>query len=272
MNLKSLIGAFLVPFLAILIWVSNSPAFGQIAGSEHFSRADITVRFDKNGSLSIREELDYVKPRGVTKRGIFRELPGTVREGAITTRKNFRLTLATRNGVNEVVQTQSGNGTILWRLGRADVFLEEGVQKYVLEYNSDDWIVRYDDLDEVRWNVWGEYWPFPVKQLTGRIILPEGANAKQIKAYSGRYGQKGNSLLLTEKGNIIEFKSTKALPARNAATVSVGVEKGVFDPLSAQEATARWWRANGAWGSTRTSAPQPSHFGFLFFKLVKGRA
>jgi len=215
MKRHPLIGAFLTVFLVLIIWVFSSPAFGQLSGSEYIARADITVRFDKDGSVRIREELDYVKPRGVAKRGIFRELPAKVREGAISTRRNYRLTLATRNGVKETVARQSNNGTFVWRLGRADVFLEDGVQKYVLEYNSDDWIFRYDDLDEVRWNVWGEYWPFPVKQLTGRIILPKGANAKQIKAYSGRYGQKGNSLSLTEKGSI-RSQPKKPLPAGGA--------------------------------------------------------
>ena len=131
MKFKAIIGAI----LALLIWTLSHAAYGQLAGSEHISRADITVRFDKDGSLSIREELDYVKPRGITKRGFFRELPNTVREGAIKTRKNYWLTLATRNGVEETVTRQAGNGTTLWRLGRVDVFLNEGVQKYVLEYN-----------------------------------------------------------------------------------------------------------------------------------------
>jgi len=152
MRLNALIGALLTVF----IWLLSSAAFGQLAGSEHIARADITVRFDKDGSLSIREELDYVKPRGVSTRGIFRELPGVVREGAITTRRNYTLTLATRNGAKENVTQQSNNGTLLWRLGQANVFLNEGVQKYVLEYkSSDDWIYRFEDLDEIRWNVWG---------------------------------------------------------------------------------------------------------------------
>ena len=238
--------AILGVIYTLLIWVLSSPAFGQLTSSEHIARADITIRVEKDGSLRIREELDYVKPRGVTKRGIFRELPIKVKEGDITTEKTFNLTLATRNGKKETVTRQSNPGTLVWRLGRADVFLKDGVQKYVLEYNSNDWIFRYNDLDEVRWNVWGEYWPFPVKSLTGRIILPAGANAKQVAAYSGRYGRTENDITVTQKGNVIEFASTKPLAAREAATLSVGVEKGVFDPLSASEARARWWRAKGA--------------------------
>lgn len=242
MRMNALFGAV----LALLIWTLSHAAFGQISSDEYIDRADITVRFDKDGSLSIREEIDYLKPRGVTKRGIFRELPTRVKEGDVTYNKSYDLTLATRNGVRETVTNQSNSGTIVWRLGRSDVFLEDGIQKYVLEYNSDDWVFRYDDLDEVTWNVWGEYWAFPLKKLTGRIILPDGATAKQIAAYSGRYGRAENDIKITQNGNIIEFESTKPLAAREAATLSVGVEKGVFDPLSAAEKQARWWRAHGA--------------------------
>lgn len=79
MRMRVLIGALLTLF----IWVFSHAAFGQSANQEYIDRADITVRFDKDGSLSIREELDYVKPRGVSKRGIFRELPTRVKEGEI---------------------------------------------------------------------------------------------------------------------------------------------------------------------------------------------
>ena len=127
-------GSFFGIALAICLWVLGSTASAQNITEEYIARADITVRFDKDGSLKIREELDYVKPRGITKRGIFRELPTKVREGAITYRKDYRLTLATRNGQPESVTPMSDSGTLIWRLGRADVFLPEGVQRYVLEY------------------------------------------------------------------------------------------------------------------------------------------
>ena len=261
-------GFILGALIACLIFLFSGAAFGQVSGSEHIVRADITVRFDKDGSVSIREELDYVKPRGVAKRGIFRELPLKVKEGDITTEKKFNLTLATRNGKKETVTRQSNPGTLVWRLGRANILLEDGVQKYVLEYNSDDWVVRFDDLDEVRWNVWGEYWPFPLKSLTGRIILPEGASAKQVAAYSGRYGRTENDISITQKGNVIEFKSTKPLAPREAATLAVGVEKGVFDPLSASEARARWWRANGALIGLALLSPAILAFYFLNWSRV----
>lgn len=259
--------AIISALFAFIFWAFSSTIYAQIQSQEYIDRADITVRFDKDGSLSIREEIDYVKPRGVRKRGIFRELRTTVQEGEITYDKSFNLTLATRNGRKEPVTKQDGNGTILWRLGRADIFLEEGVQSYVLEYNSDDWVFRFDDIDEVTWNVWGEYWPFPLNKLTGRIILPEGASAKQIAAYTGRYGRKDVNLKYTPKGNVIEFESIKPLGPREAATLSVGVEKGVFDPLSGAEKQARWWRANGA--ITGLGFLSPAILLFYFFNWSK---
>ncbi len=243
-------------------------ASAQNITEEYIARADITVTFAKDGSLKIREELDYVKPRGMQKRGIFRELPGKVREGAITHRKNYRLTLATRNGAPESVTNMGNDGTFVWRLGRADVFLGEGIQKYVLEYESDDWVIRYDDLDEVRWNVWGEYWDMPLKTLTGRIILPDGADAKQIAAYSGRYGRTDNDVTVTQNGNVIEFRANNPLSSREAVTISVGVEKGVFDPLSPEEARARWWRANGALLGMALISPALLVFYFLNWSKV----
>jgi len=260
---------FLLTVFAFFVCAFSTAAFAQSPGQEYFDSADITVRFAKDGSLSIREELNYVKPRGVTKRGIFRELPTRVKEGDVEYNRSYTLTLVTRNGGRETVTNQSNNGTLVWRLGRGDVFLEEGVQEYILEYKSDDdWIFRFDDLDEVRWNVWGEYWGFPLKKLTGRIILPEGASAKQIAAYSGQYGRTENDIKFTQNGNIIEFESTEPLAAREAATLSVGVEKGVFDPLSAAEKQTRWWRAHGALVGLVLLSPAILLFYFLNWSRV----
>lgn len=232
--------------ITAILWCCAGFAQAQDSLQERFERADITVTVAKDGSVTIREELDYYKPRGLQKRGIFVELPTKVREGAITHKKSFRLTLATRNGNRENVTYMSNPGTVVWRLGEASVFLEDGLQRYVIEYTSKDWLFYYDDLDEIRWNVWGEYSPMPVKNLTGRIILPDGATAKQVASYSGRFGSRDTDLEVTTEGNIISFKANRTLRAGEGATVAVGVEKGVFDPLSAAEMSARWWRANGA--------------------------
>ena len=237
---------FCTLLITLCLWALGSTATAQSPRGEYISQADITVRIDKAGNLEIREEIDYVKPRGVIKRGISKDLPTKVREGKVTYNKAYNLSLATRNGQPETVTQQSEDGAIIWRLGREDVFLKEGVQRYVLEYSSEDWLIRYDDLDELRWNVWGEYWDMPVQSLTGRIILPKGFSAKQIAAYSGAYGTKSNEVSVKTAGNIIEFSANKPIAPFEAVTLSVGVETGMFDALSAAQLQAKWWRANGA--------------------------
>lgn len=262
------VGAIFSAVLALILWAFSTTLYAQEITQEHYSRADITVRVEKNGSLKIREELDYVKARGATTRGIFVELPTKVREGAITYRKNYRLTLATRNGEREAVTNMSDAGTIIWRLGRENVLLNEGVQKYVVEYETDDWVMRYDDLDEIRWNLWGEYTNMPVQSFTGRIILPDGASAKQVAAYSGVFGRTDNDVTVTQAGNIIEFTANTPLRPREAVTAAVGVEKGVFDPLSAAEISARWWLANGALAGLALITPGVLAFYFLNWSRV----
>jgi len=80
--------------------------------------------------------------------------------------------------------------------------------------------------------MWGEYWDMPVKTLTGRIILPEGASAKQIAAFSGRYGNTGNNVTITPEGNIISFSANTPIAAYEAVTLAVGVEKGTHLDLA----------------------------------------
>ena len=108
----------------------------------------------------------------------------------------------------------------------------------------------------------------PVQTFSGRIILPEGASAKQVKAYSGAFGQTGNDVTIKETGNIIEFSANKTVPPREAVTISVGVEKGVFDPPSAAETAAKWWRQNGAMLGIALLTIAVSSFYFLSWSKV----
>ena len=249
--------------LALIIWLSATLSHAQNPRSEYIDRMDVTVTVLKDGSIKIREEIDYYKPPNLSKRGIFRELPRTVLDGNIKVVKPYNLTLATRNGRVETVRTTKDTSIVQWRLGQASVFLEDGLHRYVLEYESDDWIVRSSDFDEIRWNVLGEYWSFPVRSVSGQIVLPQGATPKQFAGYTGRYGSKQNDVTFDVDGNRVKFQSSRSMRSNEAVTIAVGVEKGVFDPLSGSEKRERWWRQNGAIAGL--AGLLPAIFGFFFF-------
>ena len=191
--------------LTVMVWLTANLSHAQSNTEEHISRMDVTISTLKDGSIRIREEIDYYKPPNLPKRGIFREIPRTVLEGSIKVVKPFELKSVTRNGQIETVHTTKDSRIIQWRLGKSSVFLEDGLHRYVLEYESDDWIVRGEDIDEIRWNVLGEYWPFPVKSVTGQIILPDGASPKQFAGYSGRYGGTENDVTFQVEGNRVSL-------------------------------------------------------------------
>ncbi len=234
-------------FFAIGLWLALSlSGSAQDKVYEHITRMDVTVEVLKDGGVKVREEIDYFKPAGMRKRGIFRDLPLYVREGAVKRKLRYTLTRAERNGERENTFVSEDRNALRIRMGRESVFLQDGLQRYVIEYTLDEAVWRFDDLDEITWNITGPHWPFPIDEVNGKILLPEGATIETSRTYRGRFGSTAAGPDLRILGPAASFSNARDFGPGESMTVSLGFPKGIVDPLSPAERTARWWRANGA--------------------------
>lgn len=226
-------------FLALL--VAASPATAQNAERILLFDSDLTVEAD--GTFLVKETI-RVNARGrQIRRGIFRDFPlRFIDNDGQTKRVGFNVISVTKNGAAEPYFIERDGAVARVYIGDSDVFLSPGVYSYTITYRSDRQLRRFDDNDEVYWNVTGNAWDFAIEKATATIRLPNGAQALQTTLFTGRVGStdKNARSSLADNGNVVTFETTRALGAREGLTIAIQFPKGfVAEPSLALH--LQWW-------------------------------
>lgn len=123
--------------------------------------------------------------------------------------------------------------------------MESGVYKYVFSYVIDRQIARYDDFDELQWNVSGGNWNLVISQAGAAVILPPKAEAigqQALVGYPFHYSP-DKALMARGAPNMLGFASKEPLFIAESMPISVSFPKGVIsEPTFSQK--INWWVAD----------------------------
>ncbi|MBM4285239.1 MAG: DUF2207 domain-containing protein [Deltaproteobacteria bacterium] len=232
-----------VVLVAVLALGWNSP--GDAAKERIYSfKSHIIIHAD--ASMTVTEKITVGAAGMQIKRGIIREFPTTYRDrlGNIV-KVGFNVKEVLKNGYPEKYQVEPyGNGVKI-RIGRADVFLPEGVYTYGITYETNRQLGFFKDYDELYWNVTGTGWTFPIDSVEAFIELPPGAKVLQHAGYTGPQGAKGQDFAFQDLGgDRVLFKATQRLRVREGLTVAVAWPKGLVREPSAQEKVGYFFKDN----------------------------
>ncbi|MGI9480994.1 MAG: DUF2207 domain-containing protein [Hyphomicrobiales bacterium] len=228
MNLQTIRAAALL-FLTLLC-VSVSPAFAD----EEILSFESTVIVREDGTLSV-DEVIRVRAEGRSiRRGIFRDFPVRSKtKHGFWNYVGFELTGVLKDDRNEPhFMEQHGNFVRIY-IGEPSVYLRPGEYTYTIKYETTRQLRHFDDLDELYWNVTGNFWSFPIRKVIARIVLPDGAHMSRKAAYTGQHGAQGKDFqIVHEANNSIVFTTTRTLNSREGLTVAAGWQKGIVAQLS----------------------------------------
>ena len=214
--------------------------------AEVVERYHVDIDVQASGDLEVVERIDVIANGQQIKRGIFRELPASYTFFGVRRPYAYELIEVTRDGRPEpVTQLRNGNA-VTWRFGSRDVFLTPGPHSYQIRYRVGDAVRRHDGFDELYWNVFGTYTVFPVLDARARIDFPAGATFTDLQVYTGAFGRSGGDAAITASVSTVTAQTTAPLAPREGMTVSVSLEKGIIDPLSAEARAELFWLRNGA--------------------------
>ena len=68
------------------------------------------------------------------------------------------------------------------------MFIGAGEFTYRITYHTDRQIRFFSGYDELIWNVTGNFWNFPIRQVRAEIVLPQGVRATDTAYYTGPFG------------------------------------------------------------------------------------
>lgn len=129
------------------------------------------------------------------------------------------------------------------RIGDPNVTLS-GSQIYRLRYLVQRGAIRFfPDHDECYWNLTGNEWAVPMRQVRAEIQLPRSVRGMRAIAYVGGYGSIDRSSEVTVRPDGILIEPSRSLAPYEGVTAVVGWEKGVVH-LPSRWQVVRWWFAD----------------------------
>jgi len=233
----------IIGVLSILGFLVIGPPLAAASERIRHFRSDIVVHAD--ASMTVTETITVQSAGLEIRRGIIRDFPTTYLDRMGNRVKvGFQVQKVLRDGRPESFRTEPvGNGVRIY-IGKKDVFLQPGIYRYTITYQTNRQLGFFQDFDELYWNVTGNGWTFPIDAAEAVIKLPPGARILQYAGYTGVQGGRGQDFVAQPGERDIIFKTTRGLAPREGLTVAVAWPKGVVQMPSIQEKTGYFLRDN----------------------------
>ncbi len=199
------------------------------AAEERILSFDSQVAIGPDGALDVTETIEVRVENIAIRHGIYRDFPTRYRASAGRRVKvDFDLVGTWLDGNEEPSRVDTLANGVRIRIGSAERIVPPGEHVYTIRYRATRMIGRFDDFDELYWNVTGNGWDFPIDRTTATITLPSPASFLRHAAYTGRQGSTERSARVLSAGDgSIRVAATRPLYAREGLTVAVAFPKGI---------------------------------------------
>jgi uncharacterized membrane protein YgcG len=256
-------------FTVLLVWLAALLLPATAHAEERILRYFSDIAVQQNGDLLVSETITVRAEGDQIRRGIYRDFPTRYkgRHGE-RIRVAFGLIDVSRDGQPENAWTEArGNGVRVW-IGNEDVFLPPADYRYTIRYRTSRQLGRFEDFDELYWNVTGNGWIFPIDEAEARVTLPSPVRFGQRAAYTGIQGATGQqSEVVAERPGEISFRTTMPLAPSEGMTIAVAFPKGLIDEPS-QSDRLGWLLVD--WAPVLTGiAGLAAILGYLFYAWQK---
>jgi hypothetical protein len=215
---------------ALIALAAAAPALAE----ERIRDFDSDIVIAKDGSLDVTETIRVQAENVAINRGIFREIP-TRYDGKRGQRVKVGFTLieTRRDGRPEPSTTETMSNGVRIKIGDPDVIIPVGEHVYTIRYRATRMIGRFDQFDELYWNVTGSGWRFAIDRASATITLPSAVRIGERSVYTGYQGAtERNATVTAERPGSISFATTAPLLEGQGLTVAVAFPKGVVDAPS----------------------------------------
>ncbi|NWO19640.1 DUF2207 domain-containing protein [Leptotrichia sp. oral taxon 223] len=230
-NKQKLNSIFSIIFVFFTLFFLNTKSL--IA--EKITNYDVTVQINKNGTLTVNEVIDY-EFDGAAKHGIYRDIPLRSKKNGVDIYKCYiKMNSIKRNGLSEEYSTKNFNEGVRYRVGSADRFVENGVNRYEFNYVIYNAVFEKDGIYQVYFNAIGQFWKVPIEKATVNIKFGNGKpvtenEINKLDIFTGEYGQNGKDYIENLNNGTIEIKTNKVLQSYNGLSFRLNLKTNNISP------------------------------------------
>ncbi|KAA3630957.1 MAG: DUF2207 domain-containing protein [Proteobacteria bacterium] len=256
---RSLPAAFVSGRRATLIRVSDVKAVARlllslwlVCGVAHAREEILSFASDievlPDATVSVTETIRVRAEGRDIRRGIYRDFPTDyVDRLGNRYRVGFEVLAVRRDGEPERYHTERRGNGVRIRVGREERLLKPGVHTFTLRYRTSRQLGFFDEHDELYWNVTGNDWAFPIREVRAAVSLPDAVPADAIRAegytgYSGDTGQDYDAWV--DAGGVARFSVARVLAPGEGFTLVAAWPKGYVTAPDAGQRAAWFLRDN----------------------------
>ncbi len=253
--------AALVAAAGWLLVTCIAPASAAVG--EQITSYDVVLTIHRDGTLGVRETIDYDFADVEGKHGIFRTIPVRVPydDGNDRVYELTEVGVSSPTGAPSSVDRSESGGEVTLRIGDPDRTVS-GRQEYVISYTVDGALNAFDDHDELYWNAIGAEWQAPILAATATVELP-GTSTQQA-CFAGPVGSNLPCGDIAPAQGGVAFTQPAGLAPYSALTVVVGLPKG--------DVTATGPHLEERWSLRGSLTPTPVTGALAGLVLVPGLA
>ncbi len=201
------------------------------AGSEYIQNYTATINIQQEGTILVKESIDYYFP--APGHGIFRKVPliKTNEQGDKYRMSAELLSVTDASGKPYTYQDLSTSREINLKIGDPDKTIQ-GMHTYNINYKISGALTYFENFDELYWNITGNDWEIPIRQVTATIILPENIpiDKANLSCYTGKQGSTATNCTADQMDNRLVFETTN-LGSYEGLTVVISLPKGFVEVL-----------------------------------------
>ena len=230
-NKQKLNNIFSIIFVFFTLFFLNTKSL--IA--EKITDYNVTVQINKNGTLTVNEVIDY-EFDDAAKHGIYRDIPLRSKKNGVDIHKSYiKMNSIKRNGLSEEYSTKNFNEGVRYRVGSADRFVENGVNRYEFNYVIYNAVFEKDGIYQVYFNAIGQFWKVPIEKAAVNIKFGNGKpvvenEISKLDIFTGEYGQSGKDYIENLKNGTIEIKTNKVLQSYNGLSFRLNLKTDNISP------------------------------------------
>ena len=192
---------------------------------------DIEIHVNEDASMDVKETITVNAMGDQIKHGIYRDFPTQYKNKLVT----FEINEVTMDGGFVNYTTESVDRGVRIRIGSEDDVVSNGRHTYTIDYTTERQLFFEEDYNELYWNLIGSGWSFCIERCSAKIYFPKKTEILEddIKTFVGEYGDDKESddvyYYVDSANSAVYFNMYSEIPASNAFTVVVRVEKGTID-------------------------------------------
>src|SRR2546428_9154337 len=202
---------------------------GRTAGADEgwvIKSFQSTIHINPDSTIAVEEDI-RVDFGDLQRHGIFRTIPVRYQYDKSQDRYYNLYVKSVTDGQRPVrFETNVYGASLVIKIGDPNRPVS-GVNRYVISYTVQGVMNRFEDHDELFWNVDGDQWQVPKESVIANIYVPTGS-FREAACYEGPQGSR-EGCTVTGLNNFFTYSSTRELGSGEQMSIVTSLTKGAVN-------------------------------------------